>query len=591
MDGVTIDDPMHALRHVAFVMAVLGLLTASAHAAKVPVRLTEEARRTGSVRVLVEMEEAITTEGSLSARAAVASQRARIAAQGQRLARTLRGTGSRVLRSFETIPFLAVEADPAGLEVLERSAGVRWVEEDEIAFPVLGSSVPTIEADVVHLSGYDGAGQTIAILDTGIEADHPFLSGRVVSEACFSAGSDCPNGSTTQLGAGAGAPCAYAPAGCDHGTHVAGIAAGDGDEIRGVAPRADLISIQIFTRFDGGVCRGGPSPCAASFTSDQVAGLERVLTLAETFPIAVVNMSIGGTFPFSTAAACDASNRARKAAIDHLRSVGITVVGASGNDGFTGGLTSPSCISSMLSVGATTDDDRVAGFSNSADYLDLLAPGVRIRSSEPGGILGVMSGTSMAAPHVSGAIALLRQQSPGATVDELASRLAATGVPVTDTRNGVTAPRVSLLSAVADATASTRGLLEFPLDGRFAAGIRAFTGWLCNATSVLIRVDGGKPMAAAYGTERNDTESVCGDTNNGVSLLYNFNRDGDGVHTAELIADGAVVSTSTYTVSTFGLPFLEDAEEKTYVLEDFEGRDVTVQWLEETQGFEIVDVD
>lgn len=582
---------MHVVRHVASIVTVLGLIAASAHAAKVPVRLAEEARRTGSVRVLVEMTEAVVAEGSLSARAAVASQRARIAAQGQTLARTLDGTGSRVLRSFETIPFLAVEADAAGLEALGRSPAVRSVEEDALAFPVLDSSVRAIEADVVHLSGYDGTGQTIAILDTGIQADHPFLGGRVVSEACFSTGGDCPNGSTTQFGAGAGAPCTYAPAGCAHGTHVAGIAAGDGTEIRGVAPKADLISIQIFTRFDGGVCGGGPSPCAASFTSDQVAGLERVLTLAETFPIAAVNMSIGGTFSFSTAAACDASNRARKAAIDHLRSVGITVVGASGNDGFTAGLTSPSCISSMLSVGATTDDDRVASFSNSADYLDLLAPGVGIRSSEPGSSLGSMSGTSMAAPHVAGAIALLRQQSPGATVDELSRRLDATGVPVTDRRNGVTTPRVSLLAAVADATASTRGLLEFPLDGRFAAGIRAFTGWLCDATNVLIRVDGGEPMAAAYGTERNDTESVCGDTDNGVSLLYNFSRDGDGVHTAELIADGAVVSVSTYTVSTFGVPFLEDAEEKTYVLEDFEGRDVSVKWLEEKQGFEIVDVD
>lgn len=582
---------MVALRHVVAAAALLALFVPDARGAKVPVRLTEAAERNGTARVLVRLDEPISEEGALAGPSAVGSQRARIAASGRRLARTLEGTHSRVLHSFETVPYVALQADSAGLEAIERSSLVRAVEEDALSFPTLDSSLPRIDADVVHLSGFDGQGQAIVVLDTGVEADHPFFGGRIVSEACFSGGSDCPNGSTSQVGAGAGAPCTYDPAGCSHGTHVAGIAVGDGDGLRGVAPAADLISIQIFTRFDGGVCGGGPSPCAASFTSDQVAALERVITLAETFPIAAVNMSIGGSFAFSSAAACDVSNGARKAAIDHLRSIGVAVVGASGNDGFTEGLTSPSCISSMVSVGATTDGDDVVGFSNSAAFLDLLAPGAGITSSERGGSFGPMSGTSMAAPHVSGAFALLRQQSPDASVADLLSRLTTTGVLVTDARNGITTPRVSLHAAVADATASTLGLLEFPSDGRFAAGIGAFTGWLCNASSVLIRVDGGEPMVAAYGTPRNDTEEVCGDADNGLSLLYNFNRDGDGIHVAELIADGVVVSTSTYTVSTFGVPFLDDAAEKTYVLEDFAGRDVTVKWLEESQNFEIIAVE
>ncbi len=581
---------MGAFRHAWVLGAAVGAVLAAslASAAAVPMRLLDDARRDGSVRVLVRLDEPIAVEGALADRSAVAHQRARIAASGRTLARALTGTDSRVLRAFETVPYAALEVDPAGLERLAAAANVMWVEEDRVSRPVLSTSVPSIEADAVHLSGFDGTGQVIVILDTGIDAEHPFLEGRVVSEACFSAGGDCPNGRETQIGAGAGRPCAYAPGGCGHGTHVAGIAAGHERERTGVAPGADLISIQIFTRFDGPFCGGGPSPCAASFTSDQIAALERVLALADVFPIAAVNMSIGGSVPFETADACDASNGARKAVIDHLRSVGIATVGASGNDGFTSGLTSPSCISSMVSVGAATASDGIAGFSNSAPFLDLLAPGIGIESSEPGGAFGPMSGTSMAAPHVSGAIALLRQQSPTASVEEIVARLRSTGVPVTDPRNGVTTPRVSLLSAVADAAVATRGLLEFPRDGRFASGIGAFTGWLCSATSVLIRVDGGEPMVAAYGTSRKDTEGVCGDDDNGVSLLYNFNRDGPGIHTAELIADGAVVGTSTYTVTTFGAPFLRDAEEKVYVLEDFEGRDVAIKWLTERQGFEII---
>ncbi len=578
------------LRPAAILLAVL--LVSPAYAGKVPVRVAERARQSGSVRVLVHLDEPIAREGALPDRSAVAGQRARIAAGGRRLGRSLAGTGSRMVRAFETVPYAALEVDAPGLAALEASAEVLSVEEDRVALPVLDSSVPKIQADSVHLSGFDGTGQTIAVLDTGVDADHPFLGGRVVSEACFSAGGDCPDGSSAQVGPGAGAPCAYAPGGCGHGTHVAGIAIGLDDRLSGVAPGADLISIQIFTRFDGAVCGGGPTPCAGSFTSDQVAALERVLALADTFPIAAVNMSIGGSTAFASPDVCDDANGARKAVIDHLRSVGVATVGAAGNDGFSSGLTSPSCISSIVSVGASTATDTVASFSNIASFLDLLAPGVGIESSEPSGAFGVMSGTSMAAPHVSAAIALLRQQSPTATIDELVERLRTTGVPITDPRSGAEVPRISVLSAVADTAVATRGLLEFPSDGGFAGGVGSFSAWLCHAKSVLIRVDGGEPMAAAYGTPRNDTESVCGDSDNGVSLLYNFNRDGDGLHTAELIADGAVVSTSTYTVSTFGVAFVRDVTgPTTYVLKGFAGHDVSIKWLTERQGFEITAVD
>ncbi|MDG2305613.1 MAG: S8 family serine peptidase [Candidatus Binatia bacterium] len=581
---------MFALRHVALPCLAVLLVTTTAEGGKVPTRLTDAVRRAGSARVLVQLDESVAAEGALPARSAVIGQRARIAASGRRLATTLGGTGSRVLRAFETVPFAALDVDEAGLDALEQADFVVAVEEDRLSFPILDESVPQIEANAVHLTGYDGSGQTIAILDTGVDSAHPFLAGRVVSESCFSSGDDCPNGSSTQTGAGAGAPCTYAPEDCAHGTHVAGIAAGAGESFTGVAPGADLISIQIFTRFNGAFC-GGATPCAASFTSDQVAALERVLTLADIFPIAAVNMSIGGAVPFTSASACDEANAARKAVIDHLRSIGIVTVGASGNERSADGLTSPACISTLVSVGATTAVDTVAGFSNSAAFLTLLAPGVGIDSSVPGDGFRVMNGTSMAAPHVSGAFALLRQQSTSASVTELVEVLRATGVPVLDARNGVIVPRISLLSAVAEGRVAPRGLLEFPLDGRYATGIGAFTAWLCDAKSVLIRVDGGEPMVAAYGTPRDDTKAVCGDADNGVSLLYNFNRDGNGLHTAELIADGVVVSTSTYTVSTFGVPFLRGADEKTYILQDFEGHDVSVKWLTERQGFEIIAVD
>src|SRR5262249_46623747 len=89
------------------------------------------------------------------------------------------------------------------------------------------------------------------------------------------------------------------------------------------------------------------------------------------------------------------------------------------------------------------------GFSNSASTLSLLAPGVSITSSVPGGGLAVMSGTSMATPHVTGAFALLRQAMPTANVATLLNLLRNTGRPITDPANGVTTPRIRSLTALA----------------------------------------------------------------------------------------------------------------------------------------------
>src|SRR5205814_9631155 len=96
-----------------------------------------------------------------------------------------------------------------------------------------------------------GAAQTIVVVDTGVDGGHPMLSGSVVDEACFTEATApgvgaCPNGEPTQLGAGAAVPCDGA--GCDHGTHVASIAAGRTfGGLRGVGPDASVLAIQVFT--------------------------------------------------------------------------------------------------------------------------------------------------------------------------------------------------------------------------------------------------------------------------------------------------------------------------------------------------------
>ena len=132
--------------------------------------------------------------------------------------------------------------------------------------------------------GFDGTGTAIAVLDTGVDKQHLFLAGKVVDEACFSTAvpgmslSTCPNGLDEQLGPGAAAPCAMAD--CRHGTHVAGIAAGSGGASSGVGRGARIMGVQVFSRILSPLNCGGAAPCAGAYTSDIIAGLERVYAVA-----------------------------------------------------------------------------------------------------------------------------------------------------------------------------------------------------------------------------------------------------------------------------------------------------------------------
>src|SRR5207245_8050564 len=125
---------------------------------------------------------------------------------------------------------------------------------------------------------------------------------------------------------------------------------------------------------------------------------------------------------------------------DNLRSIGIATVIAAGNSSSTNSLTTPGCISTAISVGSTDKADQVSWFSNMASFMSLLAPGQSINSSIPGGGYRLLSGTSMATPHVAGTWAVLKQAVPDASVSTILSALRQTGLPVTDTRAGGTIP-------------------------------------------------------------------------------------------------------------------------------------------------------
>src|SRR5690606_14140211 len=126
------------------------------------------------------------------------------------LARDLGDADWREARAFSTIPYVALEVSPGALDRLEGSGSIVAVEEDRLERPLLPESAPLVGADAAWELGSEGDGWTVAVLDTGIDATQPFLAGKVVGEACFSANGSCPNGATSQIGPGAGAPCAFA---------------------------------------------------------------------------------------------------------------------------------------------------------------------------------------------------------------------------------------------------------------------------------------------------------------------------------------------------------------------------------------------
>jgi len=363
------------------------------------------------------------------------------------------------LMSFETLPIVTLRVDRAGLDELAAQDGVVSVTEDTLDAPTLDESVPLIGGDHAIKAGKTGKGSAIAVIDTGVATKHPFLQGRVVAEACFSpidtaygATSLCGDGTAKQEGTGAANSAATECAtleGCDHGTHVAGIAAGDGTGLSGapatgVAPDADIVAMQVFSKFDSTKYCGSAAttPCVRSFTSAQIAALEKVLALKQAgTPIVAANLSLGSA-SYTTACTKDA----RKTIIDNLLAAGVATVVAAGNNGLETAVTAPACVPSAVSVGATTDDDEIASFSNRGPLLDVLAPGNGIISSVPSGY-DSKSGTSMATPHVAGALAVLKQAYPTEGIDSLVSLLATTGKPITE--GSVTVPRIDVGKAVA----------------------------------------------------------------------------------------------------------------------------------------------
>jgi subtilisin family serine protease len=317
------------------------------------------------------------------------------------------------------------EGVPAnGLDELSADPLIEAVSPDRRMVAMLARTTVVVGSDRTLASGLDGQGQTVAVIDTGIDTTHPAFAGAVVAEACFVADDSCPNGAGEQIGTGAAMPCSGG--GCAHGTHVAGIVAARAQKGQpsGVAPGAKLIAVRVFSE-------------AGDTSSVEVNhALSWVVEQTGKHTIAAVNLSLGYDRKRSGAgfaSPCDSHLEADPAMltlIRRLRDAGVVTVAASGNSAFDNTMSFPACLADTISVGASTNADTLTSFSNVSSGTDLFAPGLDVRAPVPEGGYAPMSGTSMSAPHVAGAVAVLRQRSPAATPRAIRRALTQTGTAI-----------------------------------------------------------------------------------------------------------------------------------------------------------------
>lgn len=396
-------------------------------------------------------------EGELKDPALVEAQREMIVRVRLRLLEGLIGHDRTSLKIYRYLPLVGLRLNRVGLAMISESVHALDIQEDGVLYPnQLGQAGSASSGFGTGINGapVNNARPTIAFLDTGIDKSHPALTGRVVAESCYSSNNPlsgvsslCPGGNEQVEAVNSGIPCEISGADCDHGTHVAGIAAADPS---GLAPEASLISIQVASRLDSAEgCDAGLSSCLVSFTSDHLLGLERIYDLRAERDIAAVNIGFSGG---SYRGGCDVSEPAYKAGIELLRSVDIATIAPSGNSGNFEALGAPACLAAAISVGATREKSgqapQIASFSNVSSVLKLVAPGESINSTISGGNFAIGSGTSMASAAVAGAWARIRQSSAVRDVTAILGALTMTGTPIKDTRNDLSFPRINVEAAI-----------------------------------------------------------------------------------------------------------------------------------------------
>lgn len=340
---------------------------------------------------------------------------------------------------YSTINGFSGKLTKSGLEKLTNNPYVESIFVDGMFYLNLDHSVSQIKANLAwDLTekgvSLDGTGETVCVIDSGIDYNHPALNGVVLGGYDYVSNDDDPMD------------------GIGHGTHVAGIIASRDSTYRGVAPGAKLIAMRACS--NGGGCSH----------SDVIASIDWCVDKANEFNISIISMSLGDCSNHQTHCGGSSwpypSSNPLEKPIRTATANGLLVAVATGNGPsgcssgvtYTDGIASPACVKEAIPIGAVSINDDVR--FQRGKLFQLLAPGIDITSTKLGGDFVSMSGTSQAAPHASGAMAILQQYNKllfGArlTREEMIEALNSTGPRIDDTVNsGNNFTRIDIYAAL-----------------------------------------------------------------------------------------------------------------------------------------------